>query len=88
MRIDQFREPKPGDKRDIIRIQATICVERESQVSIVVGKSGSKIKDVGVDARMKLQEFLQEKVHLGLNVKVEKNWRRDEKKLKAYGYLK
>jgi len=46
------------------------------------------IKDVGVQAREKVEEFLQEKVFLNLEVKVDKNWRKDEKKLKAYGYLK
>lgn len=53
-----------------------------------MGKGGAKIKEVGVEARQELEEFLQEKVHLDLNVKVEKNWRRNEKKLKEYGYLK
>mmetsp|Transcript_1782 Transcript_1782/g.2124 ORF Transcript_1782/g.2124 Transcript_1782/m.2124 type:complete len:132 (-) Transcript_1782:73-468(-) len=88
VRIDQFKEPTPNDKKQVIRINATICVERDSQKGIVVGKGGVKIKDVGMEAREKLEEFLQEKVHLELNVKVDKNWRRDEKKLKAYGYLK
>jgi len=63
-------------------------VERDSQKGIVVGKGGQKIKDVGVDARKELEEFLQGKVHLQLHVKVEKDWRKDEDKLKAYGYLK
>ena len=88
MRIDGFTEPKPEDKRPITRIRASICVERDSQKGIVVGKGGSKIKEVGVEARKELEEFLQEKVHLDLNVRVEKNWRKDEAKLKAYGYLK
>ena len=72
----------------MIRIRATICVERDSQKGIVVGKGGAKIKQVGVEAREKLEEFLQEKVFLNLDVKVDKNWRKDEKKLKEYGYLK
>ncbi len=44
------------------RILATICVERESQKGIVVGKGGVKIKDIGIEARKQLEEFLQEKV--------------------------
>uniref|UniRef100_A0A7S3V7L9 KH type-2 domain-containing protein n=2 Tax=Chaetoceros debilis TaxID=122233 RepID=A0A7S3V7L9_9STRA len=88
VRIEQFREPRPEDKKQIVRINATICVERDSQKGIVVGKGGVKIKEVGVEARQELENFLQGKVHLDLNVKVEKNWRRDEKKLKEYGYLK
>jgi len=45
------------------------------------------IKDVASVAREKLEEFLQEKVFLSRDVQVEKNWRKDEKKLKAYGYV-
>jgi len=88
VRIEDFKEPKIEDKQKITRIRATICVERDSQKGIVVGKGGAKIKEVGIEARKQLEEFLQEKVHLELNVKVEKNWRKDESKLKAFGYLK
>jgi len=88
VRIDEFKDPNPDDKQPLIRIRATVCVERDSQKGIVVGKGGAKIKEVGIDARAKLEEFLMEKVFLNLDVKVDKNWRKDEKKLKAYGYLK
>ena len=46
------------------RILATICVERESQKGIVVGKGGLKVKEVGIEARKQLEEFLQEKVRV------------------------
>jgi len=88
VRISQFREPKPYDKKQVTMIRADICVERMSQKGIVVGKGGEKIRAVGMDARKELEDFLQGKVHLNLNVKVDKNWRKDEDKLKAYGYLK
>lgn len=88
VRIDEFREPKPGDSKNVTRIKATIYVERDSQKGIVVGKGGAKIKEIGVEAREKLEEFLQVKVVLNLDVKVDKNWRSDEKKLKAYGYVR
>jgi GTP-binding protein Era len=88
VRINEFIEPKEGDKRPITRIKASIHVERDSQKGIVVGKGGKKIKEVGVQAREKIEDFLQEKVFLNLEVKVDNNWRKDEKKLKAYGYLK
>ena len=87
VRVTEFKEPKPDDKNPTIRIKATILVERDSQKGIVVGKGGQKIKDVGVDARKRLEDFFGEKVHLDLFVKVDKEWRRDEKKLKEYGYL-
>jgi len=88
VRISDFREPRPYDKKKLTRIAADICVDRDSQKGMVVGRNGQKIKDIGVNARKKLEEFLQGKVHLNLNVKVDKNWRKDENKLKAYGYLK
>jgi GTP-binding protein Era len=88
VKIESFKEPKPEDKQQVIRISATVCVERDSQKGIVVGKGGAKIKEVGIDARTKLEEFFLHRVFLSLEVKVDKNWRKDEKKLKAYGYLK
>jgi GTPase Era involved in 16S rRNA processing len=74
-------------KNAMIRIGATILVERDSQKGIVVGKGGTKIKDVGVIARKKLEEFYGVKVFLDLRVKVDKNWRNDAEKLKKYGYM-
>ena len=74
-------------KNAMIRIGATILVERDSQKGIVVGKGGTKIKDVGVAARKKLEEFYGIKVFLDLRVKVDKNWRNDAEKLKKYGYM-
>lgn len=88
VKVTQFKEPRENDPKPVIRMKATIYVERESQKGIVVGKGGSKVKEVGTDARLHLEDFLQTKVHLDLSVKVDKNWRRDETKLKAYGYLK
>jgi GTP-binding protein Era len=74
-------------KKSMIRIGAVILVERDSQKGIVVGKGGQKIKDVGVGARKKLEAFFGVKIFLDLRVKVEKNWRNNEDKLKQYGYM-
>lgn len=79
---------KEEEKQTMIRMRATVLVERDSQKGIVIGKGGTKIRDVGVSAREKLEEFFAAKVFLDLSVKVDKDWRRDEKKLKAYGYMK
>jgi GTPase len=88
VQITQFQEPKnAGVEESIIRIAADIIVERESQKAIVIGKQGAQIKQVGVIAREQLQAFLREKIHLTLNVKVNKDWRRKEDQLKLYGYL-
>ena len=74
------------ERKAVIRIGATIYVERDSQVGIVVGKKGQMIKDVGIDSRKKLQGFFGVKVVLDLRVKEDKNWRNNEDKLKKYGY--
>jgi GTPase len=88
VRIAKFREPRPNDAKQLIRIEADILVERDSQKVIVVGKGGDVVKAVGIDAREKLEEFLQMQVMLQLNVKVEKDWRKNEQLLKQFGYLK
>lgn len=62
VRVDSFREPRGGDKKRVIRISASVVVERDSQKKIVVGKDGEKIKAVGVAARAKLEEFLSNQV--------------------------
>ena len=64
MRISQFQEPKLNDNKQVTKIRADICVERDSQKGIVVGKGGHMIRDVGVEARKELQEFLQGQVRL------------------------
>jgi len=78
--IDQFEE---GDK--LHRIFATIFVERDSQKSIVIGKHGQKLKQIGTEARKDLEEFFDRKVFLELHVKAKKNWRDDEEMLRRLG---
>ena len=82
VRIETFDESKRylndddnTKQKSMIRIEAIILVERDSQKGIVVGKGGAKIKDVGVNARNKLQDFFGCKIYLDLRVKVDKNWR-------------
>jgi len=87
VRIDEFKEPKPKDPKPMNRIKATVYVERESQKLIVIGKGGTQIKTVGILAREKIERFLQEKVFLALEVKVNKDWRKNEDQLKEFGYL-
>ncbi|NWF50663.1 MAG: GTPase Era [Ignavibacteriaceae bacterium] len=67
-------------------ISAEIIVEKESQRAIIIGKGGSMIKKLGLASRKSIEDFLQREVYLELNVKVRKNWRKDEKMLKAFGY--
>jgi len=80
--VEEFKE-----EENIIRIRAVIHVSRESQKIIIIGKRGEKIKRVGSDARKDLEEFFAKKIFLELFVKVNKDWRNDEKQLKRFGYL-
>ena len=75
------------DEQEIIKIRAIIYVSRESQKGIIIGKEGKMLKKVGTYARKDLEEFFQKKIYLELYVKVNKDWRNDEKQLKKFGYL-
>jgi GTPase len=80
--ITSFKE-----EESIIRISATIYVERDSQKGIIIGKGASSIKKVGVDARKDLEVFFGKKIFLETHVKVADNWRKQSLKLKHFGYL-
>ncbi|GAA4466786.1 GTPase Era [Nemorincola caseinilytica] len=67
-------------------IKAEIIVSRETQKIILIGKGGSMIKQLGINARKEIEEFLQKKVHLELFVKVRPKWRDNENYLREYGY--
>lgn len=84
--IDSFKETQTNRGEALNRIMATIYVARENQKIILIGKNGSAIKKVGMDARKDLEEFLQAKVFLELSVKVRDNWRDDDRLLKHFGY--
>jgi GTP-binding protein Era len=81
--VDSFKEGQDGR---LTTIHATIHLERESQKAIVIGKAGSKLKRIGTDARKELEQFLETKVFLRLFVRVQKNWRRDTRALRRFGY--
>ena len=74
------------DEEKIVKIRANIMVSRTSQKSIVIGHQGKKIKKLGTEARIDIESFISKKVYLGLFVKVDKDWRDKEGKLKKYGY--
>lgn len=79
--VEQFIE-----EEKIIRINAVIYVERDSQKGIIIGHGGKSIKKVGTEARKDLELFFEKKIHLELFVKVEKDWRNKDSKLKGFGY--
>ena len=70
-----------------IHIMAVIYVERDTQKGIIIGRGGKKLKHVGMEARKDLEKFFDKHVYLQLYVKVESDWRNQEKKLKAFGYI-
>jgi GTP-binding protein Era len=74
------------DEEKIVRIRANVMVSRTSQKAIVIGHQGKKIKKLGTDARLDIEAFISKKVYLELYVKVDKDWRDKEGKLKKYGY--
>ena len=70
-----------------IHIMAVIYVERDSQKGIIIGHQGRKLKHVGIEARKDIEKFFEKKVFLELYVKVEKDWRNQENKLRQFGYI-
>lgn len=80
--VEKFEE-----KENAIHIMAVIYVERDSQKGIIIGKGGEKIKKVGIEARKDIETFFGKKVFLELFVKVEKDWRNRESRLRAFGYI-
>jgi GTP-binding protein Era len=80
--ITEFKE-----EETIIKIRAQIFVERDSQKGIIIGKAGSALKKLGTDARKDLEAFFQKKIFLETHVKVADNWRKQQNKLKQFGYL-
>lgn len=83
VRIDDF---KKRENKNLIDINATIIVERNSHKEIVIGKAGSMVKKIGTEARKEIETFLSSKVNLKLWVKVEKDWRKKEKLVDRFGY--
>jgi len=81
--IDSFSDEKKGA---LVKIQATINVEKDSQKGIIIGKKGLKLKQIGQAARQDIEAMLGTKVFLELFVRVQKNWSKDTKALRQFGY--
>lgn len=80
--VESFKE-----EEKIIRISVVIIVNRESQKGIIIGHQGNALKKIGTLARRDMEAFLEKKVFLEMFVKVDKDWRDDEKRLRNFGYL-
>jgi len=74
------------DTPKLVRISAVIYVERDTQKGILIGHGGQALKKTGTEARKDMENFLGKKVFLEMFVKVEKDWRNKDNKLKAFGY--
>lgn len=79
--VNEFKE-----REDLVKIQADIIVNRETQKAIIIGERGSMIKQIGTLARKDIEAFIQQKVFLELFVKVRPKWRDNEGHLREYGY--
>ena len=88
--IDEIHEEaaRPGakDQRPLLRIHANIHVERDSQKGIVIGRGGSRLRQIGSDARVGIARLLDARIYLDLHVRVAKDWQRDPKKLGRLGF--
>ncbi len=80
--VESFKELE-----DIIHIRAEIFVERDTQKGIIIGHQGKSLKRVGTEARKDIESFFGKKAFLDLHVKVDKDWRTNDRKLKKYGYI-
>jgi GTP-binding protein Era len=80
--VDEFDE---SEREKLLRIYCTIWVEQESQKPIVIGRGGEMIKRIGTEARQDLERFFDTKVFLDLRVKVNPDWRNNERTLDALG---
>jgi GTPase len=80
-----LREERPAD-RPLLDVYANLFVERESQKSIVIGRKGARLKDVGSRARRQIEALLGTPVYLDLRVKLAKDWQRDPKQLRRLGF--
>ena len=82
-----IEELKKRENKDLIDVRATIHVERDSQKPMLIGKQGSKLKEIGTKARIEIENYLNSKVYLSLHVKVSKDWQKDPKSLTRFGFI-
>ena len=85
--IEQFDESERNvGPRGLVRVSATVLVERDSQKAIVIGKGGARLKEIGTGARREMERLLGSKVFLQIHVRVEPGWTRTGKGLRRAGY--
>lgn len=82
VKVEQFTEV---EERNLLRIYATIIVDRDSHKGMMIGAGGQRLKQIGQSARLEIESQFGRRVFLQLNVKVEKNWTRDPRRLSELG---
>jgi GTP-binding protein Era len=82
VQVEEFKE-RPND---VTYISANVFVERDTHKQIVIGRKGSQLRQIGAAARKEIEDFLERKVYLDLWVKVESQWRRNDRALRRFGY--
>jgi len=80
--VEQFEDTDSG----VLRVEATIYVERESQKAIIIGKKGSRLKQIGQAARQEIERLLNTRAYLALWVKVRKDWSDNDQLIQDMGY--
>ena len=80
--IERFHEREDG----LTEIEASVICEKDSHKGIIIGKAGQMLKKIGTGARLEAEKLLDKRVTLRLWVKVRKDWRDDEKQMRAFGY--
>ena len=84
--IDEFLEQPGRSAKRMVRIAATIVVERDGHKAIVIGEQGAKLKQIGTDARIELEKLLDAKVFLQIWIKVRSGWADDAARVRSFGY--
>ena len=81
MQVESYKESD-----GLVRIEATVFVEHESQKGIVIGHQGVALKKISTEARKSIEKFLDKKVYIRIFVKVKRGWRNSTKELNQFGY--
>jgi GTP-binding protein Era len=86
--IDKFEEeaPKKAGQKRLVKIAATIIVERDGHKAMVIGDKGERIKRIGTETRVELERLMDAKVFIELWVKVKSGWADDEARVRSFGY--
>jgi GTP-binding protein Era len=84
--IDKFEEEPSRSSNRMIRIAATIVVERDGHKAMVIGDKGERLKRIGTEARQELEKLMDAKVFIELWVKVRSGWADDEARVRSFGY--